>query len=59
MTKIKQEEPQIDYEGFYKLHGHELTGRLSRDSTRDIEQKLMELYEEIEDYRKSKQELID
>ncbi len=45
----KHDEPKLDYDGFYKLHGHKPTGRLSRKSTCEIEKKLMEIYDEIED----------
>lgn len=44
-----KQEPSIDYEGFQKLTGHKLTGRMSSASTHEIERKLMEIYDEIED----------
>ena len=47
MSDKKQDEPRIDYEGFYKLHGHELTGRLDSSSRREIEKELYEIYDEL------------
>lgn len=49
MNNNKQEEPKIDYEGFQRLTGHELTGRISSSSTYDIEKKLMEIYDEFDE----------
>ncbi|WP_188118053.1 hypothetical protein [Methanobrevibacter millerae] len=49
MDSNKQEEPKIDYDGFQRLTGHKLTGRIISSSSYDIEKKLMEIYEEFEE----------
>lgn len=45
----KKEEPEIDYDGFQRLTGHKLTGRIISSSSNDLEKKFMDIYEEFEE----------
>lgn len=44
MKDRKEDEPRLNYEGYY-----ELTGMLSSASRRKIERKLYEIYDELND----------
>jgi len=48
MKVEKKDEPKLNYEDFYKLTGHKLTGRMSDASVHKIDAKLEEIIDELE-----------
>lgn len=47
IKNLVNDEPKLDYEGFYKLTGHKLTGRMSDASVHEIDAKLEDIIDEF------------
>lgn len=44
-----KDEPKLNYEDFYKLTGCKLTGKISHSSSYEIDAKLNEIMDELEE----------
>ena len=47
IKNLENDEPKLDYDGFYKLTGHKLTGRMSDASVHEIDAKLEDIIDEF------------
>ena len=54
MDNKKDDEPRLNYEEFFELTGHELTGRLDGLSVHKYDDKIIAIIEMLEEEEKNK-----